>query len=315
MMIRTVNGSIPSDGLRCCLIHEHVSCASNDFQRAFGRKWLDPEALYAYAVSVLTALRERFGVDLFVDGTPIDLGRNVSLLRRVSEASGVHIVASTGFYWYPSFEADYNTPEELAQWLIMECEDGAEETDSKPGILKCAAGPTGMTEELVLKHRAIGITQRATGLPVYIHCEHLGSDGLAQLEALTAGGADPERLIFGHAAKRPDPDYLETLLQQGCWIAMDQCHCFPDECSTMGACLTELWRRGWGNQLLVGNDLCIHSDFPARHSNGLELPLQEQLDRFGHLFHSVLPAFLRCGGSQENWEQMLRVNALRALEL
>ena len=59
-----------------------------------------------------------------VDATPIDLGRDILLLKEVSQLSGVKIVASTGFYYLQSIEAFNNTAEELAEWLINECKSG-----------------------------------------------------------------------------------------------------------------------------------------------------------------------------------------------
>lgn len=59
-----------------------------------------------------------------VDATPIDLGRDILLLKEVSQLSGVKIVASTGFYYLQSIEAFNNTAEELAEWLINECKNG-----------------------------------------------------------------------------------------------------------------------------------------------------------------------------------------------
>lgn len=97
-----------------------------------------------------------------VDGTPIDLGRDATLLKEVSELSGVKIVASTGFYYLQSIEAFNNSLQELAEWLIKECKNGINGTDIKPGILKCATGNMGKTEDNLKKLSAMGIIQKET---------------------------------------------------------------------------------------------------------------------------------------------------------
>ena len=95
-MIQTVTGEISKKDLGTVLMHEHISCASVSLRRAFGDKWLDPSRVEVLATATLKQVKQRYGVGLFVDATPIDVGRDVLLLKAVSEASGVAIVASSG---------------------------------------------------------------------------------------------------------------------------------------------------------------------------------------------------------------------------
>ena len=143
-MIQTVNGKIKKGDLGKALIHEHISCASNNFIKAFGTKWLDRDRLAGYASDVLVQAKKEYNIGLFVDGTPIDLGRDISLLKKVSEESGVEIVASSGFYYFPSLEFVSNTAQDIGELLIEEYENGIEGTGIKPGILKCATGNMGL---------------------------------------------------------------------------------------------------------------------------------------------------------------------------
>ena len=96
------------------LCHEHISCTDNGYMKTFGKKWLKRDELSDYAAKVLSGLKEKYGVTMLVDGTPVDLGRDVKLLSDVSEKSGVHIVASSGTYWFPGFVDGGNTAEEIA---------------------------------------------------------------------------------------------------------------------------------------------------------------------------------------------------------
>lgn len=86
-MIQTVNGKVEKANFGKALIHEHISCASNDFIKAFGTKWLDRDFLAKYAADVLVKAKREYNIGLLVDGTPIDLGRDISLLKKVSEES------------------------------------------------------------------------------------------------------------------------------------------------------------------------------------------------------------------------------------
>ena len=198
-MIQTVTGAIRKERLGPILMHEHLSCASVALSRAFGSAWLDVAHLSQLSSQTLSRIREGYGVGMLVDATPLDLGRNVHLLREVSETTGMPIVASTGFYYFPSVETVSNDAETIASYLIDECRHGMEGTDSRPGILKCATGNEGITPDNYQKLCAVGITQRETGLPMYVHCEH--GDGVAhrQLDLFERVGADVGKIIIGHA--------------------------------------------------------------------------------------------------------------------
>ena len=102
-MIQTVTHSATKEEIGKTLIHEHIRCVSNDMLNAFGDRWLSENELTERAVKIITAMKEKYGLDTIVDGTPIDLGRNAGVLKRISELSGVKIVASSGLYHYPSF--------------------------------------------------------------------------------------------------------------------------------------------------------------------------------------------------------------------
>ena len=90
-MIRTVTGKITPGELGRTLIHEHIICTSPDFQFAFPN-WLPREKVVPIAVAKLRYLAEKFQLRTFIDATPISLGRDLGLLREVSEKSGVQII-------------------------------------------------------------------------------------------------------------------------------------------------------------------------------------------------------------------------------
>lgn len=314
-MIMTVKGKIDKNIKGFALSHEHISCSDNNYVKAFGKKWLSREELSDYAANVLKIMKEEYNLSLFVDGTPIDLGRDVKLLSEVSEKSGVHIVASSGTYWFPGFVDGGNTEEELAKWFIEDCLSGMEETEVLPGILKCASGHLGITPEIEKRHKVMGLTQAATHLPIYVHCQHKDDAAFRQIELLTSVGADVEKIIIGHTAIRPDVEYLQTVLDKGCYISFDQCHCYPSKIAEFGESLAKLWERGYGDKILLANDYCIHSDFPAWKKNGLALSIEVQAERLAHVMTKVKEAFLNAGGSEENFNKMIDENIKNALDV
>ena len=314
-MIQTVTGEIKGKELGTVLMHEHISCASLSFCAAFGEKWFDRERVKALSVETLKKMKAERGLGLFVDATPIDVGRDVLLLKAVSEKSGVSIVASSGFYSLESIEMQNNGAEELAGLLLDECKNGVRDTGIKPGILKCATGSVGITDDNHKKLSLMGIVQRESGLPLYIHCEHSGDIALKQLEILKGSGASAEKLIIGHAALRPDTDYLSEILKSGVYICMDQCFCYPDRLNDIAVALATLCERGYGERILLSNDYCVHNDFCPRAKNGLHLNAEQHTRGFSYILDEQYRAFLSVGGKEKDFFTMLSKNSVSVLDV
>ncbi|MBR3966836.1 MAG: phosphotriesterase [Clostridia bacterium] len=309
-MIRTVNGDIFPEKKCNMLIHEHIMCVSNDMLAAFGRKWLDKDKLCSYSAEILRSVKEKYSVGIYVDGTSIDLGRDIRVLKRVSDESGMPIVASTGFYYFPDQFTMKREAEELSEWLLYECDSGIEGTDIRPGVLKCA------TEERVdadnaVRLGAIGITQAKTGLPIYAHCRHLDNTAHEQLDILISKGADPQKIVIGHASSRLCPDYLEGILKRGCYISIDQSY----ETEKESECISELCRRGYAGQIMFSCDRPIYNDFRSRGDTGEDFDMRIHVERYGYPFVSLLPALLAAGVSVEDCNIMYKENPLKFLSI
>ena len=98
MMVNTVLGPVAAEALGQTLMHEHITCADWSMRMNFGDKFLQYDKLVEMAAGQLKKLKE-YGVTTFVDGTAVNLGRDIHLLRDVAQKSGMNIVASSGFYY------------------------------------------------------------------------------------------------------------------------------------------------------------------------------------------------------------------------
>ena len=127
-MVNTVLGPIHESELGITLCHEHIVCGSPDFKKAFGDRWYPDEELIDLAVKQITEAKDKYGLNAIIDGTAIDIGRDVRVLVEVSKRTGVHIVASTGLYFDERGFMVEKTPEWLASFFIDECERGMENT-------------------------------------------------------------------------------------------------------------------------------------------------------------------------------------------
>ncbi len=311
-MIRTVLGDIEKSKIKNALIHEHIQCVSGDMLYAFGNKWLDEEKLRKYAISILSRLKNETGINLFVDGTAVDLGRNIRLLKSVSEKSGVHIVASTGLYYYPSMLSCCRGAEELSEWFISECVDGMEGTDVKPGILKCAGDGSALTPDMKKRLKALSLTQAKTALPMYAHCSHESNIAYEMMKIFSDTGVDPEKVVFGHASRRLDADYLESILKEGYYISVDQS--FDGDELTVAKAVYRLCEMGYEDKLLFSQDRSIYNDFESGERTGIDYPEEAHIKRYFYLQSKLIPEFLKLGCTKEQCEKFLSKNALRVLD-
>ncbi len=312
-MIRTVTGDISIEESGNVLMHEHIMCSSNDLRRAFGDNWLDENELCDRATEVLLAAKKEFGLGIFVDGTPCDLGRNAELLRKISERSGVHIIASTGLYFFPSMISFERSADEIYRLLMQETVGGLDGTDIKPGILKCAIDSEGMTSDTKKRLTAIGKIQAETGLSLYAHCAHRDNTAFELIDLLSECGAEPKKLVIGHVSRRLNADYLKRVLDRGVYICIDQS--FAGSEQGVAQVVYELCRAGYEKNLLFSHDRSIRNDFIADCRSEYELSIETNIKRYSYLYELLIPALKKEGCTERQCELFLRENSLRVLDI
>src|SRR5215475_9015188 len=197
----TVNGALEAGKMGFTLTHEHIMA---DFIGAekYSKARYDANEVFEVALPFVRDVKAK-GVDTFVDCTPAYLGRDASILKRLSDASGINMLTTTGYYgavnekFVPSFA--YNeTAQQLADRWINEWNNGIEGTRIKPGLIKTSTdkGPlTPMQRKLI---QAAGITHLATGLTIAVHSGN-GDAAFEQLDILKNVGVSPLARIWVHA--------------------------------------------------------------------------------------------------------------------
>ena len=131
------------------LSHEHICCYSDYIYGMAGKAYLDKERLVKTAVAYLKELKTKYSLSTFVDCTPVNIGRNVEILKQISEQSEVNIGCSTGFY-YTNEPLFYNISSEQICKIIV---SDAKRTNA--GIIKCAV------EERTVENSARMLTEGA----------------------------------------------------------------------------------------------------------------------------------------------------------
>lgn len=302
--IPTVCGRIARGDLGRVLAHEHVICSSAEFKLAFGGKWLPREKIVDCAVARLKYAKERHRVGTVIDGTPPALGRDLDLLKEVSEKSGVHIVATTGFYHYPSLTIQTLDPRTLAEMFIDEV------TEHGIGQLKCAVDAGGVQPHHRRAFECLALVQMATNLPLYVHTYAQEKNGLAILEAFKDCGIPADRVVLGHTADTDDVAYMRELLKRGVRLSVDRIYATWFE--GKAASLTALIKEGFGSQLLLSHDVTLAWD---SNVHGRGRPVEKSWGHvhsfdncLGIVFEKVLPILRTNGISDAQIDRMLVAN-------
>ena len=98
-----------------------------------GRRSTAVERRSSSALSEILARARDDGVATIVDATPLDLGRDVSLLAECSERSGVRIIASSGHWLFPSPTMANRGTDQIAKLFVTELTEGADGTWIRAG--------------------------------------------------------------------------------------------------------------------------------------------------------------------------------------
>ena len=312
--VMTVLGPVTPDALGVTSMHEHVFCDLSCYRREYAdqvRPQDEPAWGAPYGLE-LRGLLEHRGFFLNADNcrlddpatmerelrafassggrTLLDLsGDGLRLLPEelagVSERSGVHVVASTGWYVEASWPEEIHrlSERELADRMVAELTVGIAGTGVRAGHI----GEIGVTDLSAAQERVLRAAARAsaeTGAAITVHPGFgIGSDGRRVADLLIAAGAAPSRIVLAHgdayfAEHRADrlaldadawaisTTYHEELLARGVNLSVD---CFGHRWNLeRGAWIMEtdhqrlagllrLVQAGFSRQIVLGTDVCM----------------------------------------------------------
>jgi phosphotriesterase-related protein len=157
------------------------------------------------------------------------IGRDPVALQKIARATGLNIVASTGWYVQRSHPPEFarKSVEELADMMVKELTVGIGRTGIKAGNIGEIAmsgrptEPFQPGEEKVL--RAAAQAQRATGVSLTVHPNFPGDHWDVYLDVLEKEGADLAKCYMSHLGLYPDPAVSKRILKRGVgFVSFDQ---------------------------------------------------------------------------------------------
>jgi phosphotriesterase-related protein len=239
--------------------------------------WTDPDI----AREELELYRDAGG-DCIVSVSTKAMSRKAGEMRRLSEETGVTIVAATGLYAHEVWPPEYfeMSVDDMVAFILDEVENGLDDTDVKPGIIKAAANV--LDDPTLRALTACARAQAETGLAMMVHngLELSIDDSWEMLGILVEAGADPERLIWGHSQnlagnrdlagilRDPDSftidiDFLARVADEGVTICVDtfgmvtnmELVGFIEQPEIQQAIIVaKMMQAGYGDRVVVGHD-------------------------------------------------------------
>ena len=303
-VVHSVTGSLAPDRLGLTLMHEHVLVDFIGASQVAPSRY-DAEQAFNVILPYLTKARAD-GCETLLECTPAYLGRDVRLLKRLSEASGLNILTNTGYYGAAKDKhlprhAFTETADQLAARWIREFERGIDGTAIKPAFMKIGVDEAPLSEVDAKLVRAAAMTSRTTGLPIASHTS-TGAAAVAELELLDRADVPAATFIWVHAHNERDTSFHIRAAKAGAWVEFDGI----SEASV--ARHVELVRQ-MKEEGLLGRVLLSH-DAGWYHVGE---PDGGQFRPFDTLFTRFVPAVVAAGLTKEDIRRLLVDNPRAAL--
>ena len=306
--VQTVLGPIDPADLGVTLPHEHTQISLWEIPGRWDYWQLTRDE--PVILEELARFRAAGGGAL-VDVTLPGVGRDPAWLAGIARASGLHVVMGCGWYrgaYYPAeARIDRRSVDDLADELVREATDGVGPDGVRPGII----GEIGTDKPWVSAaeervHRAAARAARRTGLAITTHGV-LSPVGQAQLRIFEEEGADPARVVIGHADSYPDLDHYLAIVGRGASVEFDflGMSFTPQERHGEGRIvelLCELLSRGHVERVLLSQDVCHDSQLVRYGGNG-----------YAYLAERFLPRLRDAGVSDDEIATMTVANPRRLL--
>jgi phosphotriesterase-related protein len=301
------------------MMHEHLLFGLPGWHLDPTRSF-DREAVFQKVTEEVKAFKAAGG-SLLVDVTPIASGRDVEFLIQASKATGVHIVACTGFWselGMPGhFQQSQKSVGDLEELFVQELTRGIGATNVPAGIIKVGTKGEHMSPLEKGLFQAAGRASKRTGAAVTTHVSsHLPSpvgviSGREQLKVLIEEeGVEPSRVIIGHCDAVRFPDYHREIVQAGAYVQFDHvceeegaAYSLPDSLRVQW--VLALLEQGYERQMLLSSDRITH-----RLSRG-------SVQRFtlSSLVRNFLPALRKAGVGEKTIQAIMVENPRRALPM
>ena len=327
-IIRTVLGDVSTDNVGSIMLHEHIlfdisvptKNTTNSAQVTIEDRWQidylsneNPENScqkeLSIAVNELNFFRQDGG-SLIVDQSVFGLDRNPEGLAKVSELSGVHIVAAAGCYTEPYLPVSFREKEleDLANHFVREVTEGLDGTSVKAGIIGeiGCSWPITSFEEKALK--AAAYAAKKTGCALSIHPGRAPDACMQILDILKETDLNLNRVILCHMDRTfPTGEGVLGLLQHGVnvewdFFGIEQSYYWmgnvelPNDFERLRQ-INKFADAGYLGQILISHDICTKTRMRSFGGHG-----------YSHIIRNVPELLIRLGLDRDLMDQVINQN-------
>ena len=286
-IVRTVLGDISPDTLGFCDCHCHPLVISEHMSELDASHFDVRDA--GTARNELLKFKAAGGQSI-ADCQPLGAGRATSELPGLSESTGLHIIACTGFHmqrFYPASHWTFTASEtELTDIYVSELTEGMycggeRRIASKAGFIKNATEEPDFDETDRRRLTAAAKANLLTGAPLLCHTN---KSALTHIPFLLDLGVDPESIIVAHLDKSnlPPEDYHFEIAGMGVFLEFDSIvNSWRNTKEEEITLIKKMLDKGFSKQLMLGSD-------PVRTSFKSYAPSGEGLDYIPLVFLGLL---------------------------
>jgi phosphotriesterase-related protein len=312
--VESVNGPIDVEELGLTLIHEHFRATDEAMRFQFPHLY-DEQAEWDAALADANAVKGH-GVRTLVEPSAMFLHRDARFSKRVADETGLQVILATGVYTYGHLPQPLlnRSEDQIAEIFVHDIENGIQGTGIKAAFIKCAADEPGVTPDIEKIHRAAARASMQTGRPIMAHSHPSSGTGLEQMRIFGEEGVEPAKVQIAHTGDTDDLDYIERLLDTGCWIGMDRYGLdlfLPTE--QRNETTLALLEKGHADRMFLSQDWCSTLDwFPPEVAEQLQASAVPDWS-MTFLFEKVIPELKERGMTEEQLRQMMVENPKRWL--
>jgi len=302
----TVTGLLGADQLGTTLPHEHVLV---DFIGAekVSRDRYNRDEVFAVVLPHLERAKQA-GCQTLVECTPAYLGRDPVLLKRLAEASGLHMLTNTGYYGardgkHLPEHAHQESADRLAKRWLDEWKSGLESSGVRPGFVKIGVDNGPLSEVNQKLVRAAAQTHLESGLTIACHTGD-GAAAMHEMRILQEEGVDPSAWIWVHAQRERDQELHRQAAERGGWVEFDGVG--PKTIDRHVELVRKMKQHGLLDRVLLSHDAGWYS---------VGQPRGGRFRPYTTLFEQFLPALKKAGFDDDEVHRLLVTNPAEAFAL
>lgn len=309
--LNTILGAIHPEEMGITAVHEHIMWGLPGWECDPG-SWFDIKRVFEKCHNELIDFR-LLGGRTYVDCSGIGLGRDLDIYVKLATATGVNIVASTGFWAEEGIAPYFHTKDTdyFEELFVRELTQGMGHSRVKAGVIRVGNNARAFTKLEEMQYRAAARAARRTGAPVITHGAHLA---LKQLEILLEEKLDPSRIIISHLDSKDATDLErdKKIARAGAYVSYDHLgiegwsqmpYAMPDERRL--ELVSAMLQAGFQERLLL-------SSGSRSWSLGRAEPF---LHNAGHMLRYFLPKLKKTGISEQAINRILVDNPKRVLPI